>query len=224
MITALVPAAGLSRRLGLNKLLLSFKGKPLIAHAVDTLLASAVDEIIVVLGHEANQVRATIAEKRVSFVENRDYHGGLGSSVRAGFAAIPLHTTAIMIYLADQPLLEPEDVNFLIRAFSEAVKTNKNIVVPLFRGQRGNPVIVNSSYQASILAIAGEIGCRRVIKQNPDQVLTVEMETDHVVRDIDTMEDYERLLAGVPTGDDARWKLHRGKKICTEGSKGHEDG
>ena len=196
MITALVPAAGMSTRLGRNKLLLPFKGKPLIAHAVDTLLASAVDEIIIVLGHEADQVRAAIGEKRVRFVENRDYHEGLGSSVRAGFAAVPFQTRAIMIYLADQPLLEPGDVNFLIHAFAEAGKTNKSIVVPLFGGQRGNPVILESSYKGSILAITGETGCRRVIKQNPDQVLTVEMENDHVIRDIDTPEDYERLVAG----------------------------
>ena len=99
-----------------------------------------------------------------------------------------------MIYLADQPLLEAGEVNLLIRAFAEAGRTDKSFVVPLFRGQRGNPVIVDPRYKASILAIAGETGCRRVIKQNPDQVLTVEMETDHVVRDIDTMEAYERLV------------------------------
>jgi molybdenum cofactor cytidylyltransferase len=195
MIVALLSAAGMSTRLGRNKLLLSFKGKPLIAHAVDTLLGSAVDEIIVILGYEADQVRAAVGKRRVRFVENPDYSEGLRSSVRAGFAAIPPHTSAIMIYLADQPLLEPAEVDFLIRAFAEACKTGKSIVVPFFRGQRGNPVIVNSSYQASILAIAGDIGCRRVIKQNPDQVLMVEMETDHVVRDIDTIEEYERLIA-----------------------------
>jgi molybdenum cofactor cytidylyltransferase len=195
MLTALVPAAGMSTRLGRNKLLLSFKGKPLIAHAADTLLASAVDEIIVILGYEADQVRAAIGERRVRFVENRDYAEGLSSSVRAGFAAIPSEATAIMIYLADQPLLEAGDVNYLIRAFAEAGASNKSIVVPFFRGQRGNPVIVNASYKASVLTLAGDTGCRRVIKQNPDQVITVEMETDHVVRDIDTMEEYERLLA-----------------------------
>ncbi len=195
MITALVPAAGMSTRLGRNKLLLPFKGKPLIVHAVDTLLASAVDEIIVVLGHEAERVRAAIGGKRVRFVENRDYHEGLESSVRTGFAAVPFHTRAIMIYLADQPLLEPGDVNFLIHAFAEAGRTNKSIVVPLFGGQRGNPVIVESSYKGSILAITGETGCRRLIKQHPDQVLTVEMENEHVIRDIDTTEDYERLVA-----------------------------
>jgi molybdenum cofactor cytidylyltransferase len=194
MITALIPAAGMSTRLGRNKLLLSFKGKPLIARAVDTLLASAVDDIIVILGHQAEQVRAAIGQRPVRFVENPDYPEGLSSSVRVGFATIPSGTHAIMIYLADQPLLEPGEVNFLIRAFARAGETGKSIVVPFFRGQRGNPVIVNSSYQAWILSIAGDIGCRRVIKQNPDQVLMVEMETDHVVRDIDTMEEYERLI------------------------------
>jgi molybdenum cofactor cytidylyltransferase len=193
MVSALVPAAGMSTRLGSNKLLLPFKGKPLIALAVDTLLASVVDEIIVVLGHEAERVRAAIGEKRVTFVENRDYYQGLGSSVRAGVAALPSRTDAIMIYLPDQPLLEPGELNLLIRAFAEAGKSGKNIVVPLFHGQRGNPVIVDASYQAAILAVVGDTGCRRVIKQHPDQVLTVEMKTDHVVRDIDTMEDYQLL-------------------------------
>lgn len=195
MLSALVPAAGMSTRVGRNKLLLPFKGKSLIGHAVDTLLASTVDEIIVVLGHEADEVRAAIGRKRVRFVENPDYQQGLRTSVHAGFAAVPVNTTAIMIYLADQPLLEAREVDFLVRAFAEAGKTDKNIVVPLFRGQRGNPVIVSSSYQNAILAMTDETGCRRVIKQNPDHVLTVEMETDHVVRDIDTLEAYERLVA-----------------------------
>jgi molybdenum cofactor cytidylyltransferase len=195
MLSAIVPAAGMSTRLGRNKLLLPFKGQPLIAHAVDTLMASKVDEIIVVLGHEADQVGAAIGNKSVRFVENPDYRLGLSTSVHAGFAAVPVQTTDIMIYLADQPLLEPGEVNFLIRTMVEAGKSNKSIVVPLFRGQRGNPVIVKATYKASLLAITGETGCRRLIKQNPDQVLMVEMETDHVVRDIDTIEAYDRLVA-----------------------------
>jgi molybdenum cofactor cytidylyltransferase len=194
MFSAIVPAAGMSTRLGRNKLLLPFKGRPLIAHAVDTLLASDVDEIIVVLGHEADQVRGAIAGKGVRFVENPDYRLGLSTSVRAGFAAVLGQTTGIMIYLADQPLLEPGEVDFLIYALAEAGKANKSIVVPFFRGQRGNPVIVKATYKASLLAINGDTGCRRVIKQNPDQVLTVEMETDHVVRDIDTIEAYDKLV------------------------------
>jgi molybdenum cofactor cytidylyltransferase len=195
MLSAIVPAAGMSTRLGRNKLLLPFKGQPLIAHAVNTLMASEVDEIIVVLGHDADQVREAIANKGVRFVENPDYRLGLSTSVRAGFAAVHVQTTSIMIYLADQPLLEAGEVDFLIRALAEAGKANKSIVVPLFRGQRGNPVIVKATYKASLLAITGETGCRRLIKENPDQVLAVEMESDHVVRDIDTIEAYDRLVA-----------------------------
>ena len=136
MFSAIVPAAGMSTRLGRNKLLLPFKGQPLIAHAVDTLMASEVDEIIVVLGHEADQVRGAIAGKGVRFVENPDYRLGLSTSVRAGFAAVPVQTTGIMIYLADQPLLEAGEVDFLIQAFAEAGNINKNIVVPFFRKTR----------------------------------------------------------------------------------------
>ena len=100
-----------------------------------------------------------------------------------------------MIHLADQPLLAPEEINSLIRAFAEARKLNKSIVVPFFRGRRGNPVILDSAYHEAILDVAGETGCRRVIRRNPDQVFVVEMENDHAVRDADTMEDYERLVS-----------------------------
>jgi molybdenum cofactor cytidylyltransferase len=98
-----------------------------------------------------------------------------------------------MIYLADQPLLEPEDVKRLIGAFADAREQGKSIVVPFFHGQRGNPVILDSSYKEAILEVVGEVGCKRVIKRNPDKVLVVEMETDHVVRDVDRIEDYEGL-------------------------------
>jgi molybdenum cofactor cytidylyltransferase len=193
MIAAIVPAAGMSTRMGRNKLLLAFEGKALIAQAVDTLLESEVDEIIVVLGHEADKVKEKLRGKQVTFVENSNYRQGMSTSIRAGLGAVSSGATAIMIYLADQPLLEPEDVNRLIGAFAEAREQGKSIVVPFFHGQRGNPVILDSSYKEAILEVVGEVGCKRVIKRNPDKVLVVEMETDHVVRDVDRIEDYEGL-------------------------------
>ena len=194
MITAIVPAAGMSTRMGQNKLLLPFQGKPLIGHAVDTLLASAVAEVIVVLGHDAGKLREKLAGKQVRFVDNPSYREGLSTSVRAGINAVSAQAVGIMIYLADQPLLEPDEVNLLIRAFAEARNAHKNIVVPVYHGQRGNPVIVDVSYKEAILDVVGETGCRRVIKRNPDRVLVVEMETDHAIRDVDTMEEYEKLV------------------------------
>jgi len=193
MIAAIVPAAGMSTRMGRNKLLLAFKGKPLIAQAVDTLLESEVDEVVVVIGHEADKVKAELQGRRVTIVENPNYGQGMSTSIRVGLGAVSSGARAIMIYLADQPLLEPEDVNRLTRAFAEAREHNKSIVVPFFRGQRGNPVILDASYKEAILDVVGEAGCKRVIKRNPDKVLVVEMETDHVVRDVDRIEDYEGL-------------------------------
>jgi molybdenum cofactor cytidylyltransferase len=193
MIVAIVPAAGMSTRMGRNKLLLTFNGQSLIARAVDTLLAAQVDQVVVVLGHEAEKVRAELQGKSAVFVENPNYREGLSTSVRAGLGAVPAEAEAIMICLADQPLLQTADVDLLIGAFAEAKANHKSFVVPFFRGQRGNPVVLDSLYREAILDVVGDVGCRRVIKHNPDRVYAVEMETDHVVRDVDTLEDYERL-------------------------------
>src|SRR2546421_11797084 len=110
MITAIGPAAGLSCRMGQNKLLMRFGGKSLIERAVDTLIASGVDELIVVLGHEANLVRSRLEGKRVRFVDNLDYRAGLSMSVRVGMKAAPKGSDAMMIYLSDQPLLESNEI------------------------------------------------------------------------------------------------------------------
>jgi molybdenum cofactor cytidylyltransferase len=195
MLSAIILAAGMSTRMGQNKLLLSFKGKPLIAHAVDTLLASEVDEIVVVLGHEAEKIRGQLQGKQVRLVQNPDYRDGLSTSVRVGVRAVSPQVEGIMIYLADQPLLEPADLNYIIKAFALAKQVNRSIVVPLFHGQRGNPVILNSSYREAILELVGDVGCKRLIKRYPDKVFGVEMETDHVVCDVDNIDDYEEVVS-----------------------------
>jgi molybdenum cofactor cytidylyltransferase len=205
MVSTVVLAAGMSTRMGRNKLLLSFRDKPLVVHAVDTLLASKVDEIIVVLGHESEKVWDQLeayagdaskwAEKgRVRLVKNPNYRDGLSTSVRTGVQAVSPEAGAIMIYLADQPLLEPGDVDRIIGAFASAKTENKTIAVPFFRGERGNPVILDASLRDSILGIAGEVGCKGVIKRYPEKVYAVEMENDHVVRDVDDVQAYERLV------------------------------
>jgi len=194
MITAIVPAAGLSSRMGQNKLLMPFAGKSLIERAVDTLMTSGVDEIVVVLGHEANLVRSRLEGKSVHFVDNPDYRAGLSTSVRAGMEAAPKGADAMMIYLADQPLLEADEVRRLVLAFAEAKRAGKSIVVPFFCNKRGNPVILDASYREMVLDVVGDAGCRRIIKRHPEQVFAVQMETDHVVRDVDTPEDFESLI------------------------------
>jgi molybdenum cofactor cytidylyltransferase len=205
MVSAVVLAAGMSTRMGRNKLLLTFRDKPLVVHAVDTLLASTVSEIIVVLGHEsekvcdqledyAGQVANGAQRGRVRLVKNPDYRDGLSTSVRTGVEAVSPGAVAIMIYLADQPLLEPADVDRIIAAFAVAKAENKMIVVPFFEGERGNPVILDASLRDSILGIVGDVGCKGVIKRYPEKVYAIEMENDHVVRDVDDARAYEKLV------------------------------
>jgi len=205
MVSAVVLAAGMSTRMGRNKLLLTYRDKPLVVHAVETLLASTVSEIIVVLGHESEKVWDQLescagqgtsgAQKgRVRLVKNPDYRDGLSTSVRTGVQAVCPEADAIMIYLADQPLLEPADVDRIVEGFAAAKAGNKMIVVPFFKGERGNPVILDASLRDAILGIVGDVGCKGVIKRYPEKVYAIEMENDHVVRDVDDIQAYERLV------------------------------
>jgi molybdenum cofactor cytidylyltransferase len=205
MVSVVLLAAGMSTRMGRNKLLLTFRDKPLVVHAVDTLLASKAGEIIVVLGHESEKIWDQLEDyagqapnggqwRRVRLVKNADYRDGLSTSVRAGVEAVSRETGAIMIYLADQPLLEPADVDRIIAAFTTAKAEDKMIVVPFFKGERGNPVILDASLRDSILGIVGDVGCKGVIKRYPEKVYAIEMENDHVVRDVDDVQAYERLM------------------------------
>jgi molybdenum cofactor cytidylyltransferase len=198
MISAIIPAAGLSSRMGeRNKLLLDFRGKTFIEHAVDTLLESRVGEVIVVTGYESENVKAALGPRTggVTVVHNPRYDEGMSTSIHAGVAAASPEAEAIMIFLADQPLIESADINRLIAAFYLAREQNKSIVVPFYQGQRGNPVILDSRFKADILDVVGDVGCRRIVKRNPDKVFVLEMDNDHVIRDIDSPEDYDRLLA-----------------------------
>ena len=194
MLSAIVLAAGMSTRMGRNKLLLRFRDQALIVRAVDTLLASKIDEVIVVLGHEIEAARAELKGKPVRLVQNPDYRDGLSTSVRTGVEAVSPQADGIMIYLADQPLLEPADINQIAAALTDAKKVNKSIVVPFFEGERGNPVVLDASLRVAILGIVGDVGCKGVIKRYPEKVYILDMENDHVVRDVDDIQAYERLV------------------------------
>jgi molybdenum cofactor cytidylyltransferase len=205
MVSAVVLAAGMSTRMGRNKLLLTFRDKPLVVHAVDTLLASKAGEIIVVLGYESEKVWDRLEDyagqvsnggqrRRLRLVKNPDYRDGLSTSVRTGVQAVSPEAEAIMIYLADQPLLEPGDVDRIIEAFASAKADDKMIVVPFFKEERGNPVVLDASLRDSILGIIGDVGCKGVIKRYPEKVYAIEMENDHVVRDVDDVQAYKRLV------------------------------
>lgn len=178
-----------------NKLLLPFRGKALIEHIADNVLQSGAGEVIVVIGYEANKISDLLKDRPLRMVMNENYPQGQTTSIHAGVVAAAADSSGFMICLSDLPLIAPEEYARLIRAFEASFRsTEKRILIPVYEGRRGNPVIFSTAFREDILAHQGLMGCKGIIKQNPDQVLEVEMSNDHVLRDIDTIEDYRALV------------------------------
>ena len=191
-VSAVLLAAGESRRMGArNKLTLSVNGVPLLRHTAQVLLASRLQEIVVVLGHDAQAMAALLEDLPVTLVENPAYRDGQMGSVHAGLAALEGAREGVMICLTDQPLITPADVDSLIDAFAR--RSRGSILVPTHGGARGNPIVLADAHRQEILNGGRNLGCRRLIEGNPTLVETVEMADDHVVVDLDTPEDYRNL-------------------------------
>lgn len=193
-VSAVLLAAGESRRMGArNKLLLALGGEPLVRRSAKVLLASALVEIVVVLGHEREAVAAALAGLGLPTVFNRHYGEGQMTSVHAGLAALEGAAEGVMICLADQPALTAGDIDALIAAF--AGRGEKSVVVPVFEGRRGNPLVLAARHREAILLGGRNLGCQNLVRRNPDLVKAVAWPNDHVVRDLDTMHDYRALAA-----------------------------
>jgi len=192
-VSAILLAAGESQRMGgINKLMLAVEGEPLLRHTVKTLLASRLGEVVVVLGHQAEEARILLHELEVRTVVNSHYREGQMSSVHCGLEALTRPCDGVMICLTDQPLLTAQDIDVLIDAFG---RRGASIIVPTYQGRRGNPIVFAYAHRAEILGSGRNLGCKRLIERNPELVTTVEMDADHVVIDLDTPEDYARLQA-----------------------------
>jgi CTP:molybdopterin cytidylyltransferase MocA len=199
-IAAIVLAAGRSSRMGTdNKLLAPLGGAPLVTRAVDAALASRAAPVLVVVGHDAERVRAALGDRPVAFVENARYADGLSSSLRAGVAALPAGTDGALVLLADMPRIGAHHVDRLIAAFDP--RTGRTICVPTHRAKRGNPVLWGAAFFAEIAGLAGDVGARALLDRHAAQIALVEMEDDAVLRDVDTPE--ELVEMGGRTGERA---------------------
>lgn len=171
-----------------NKLALPLDGVPLLRRSVQTLRAAKLQDVVVVLGHESERVRPLVADLDVAIAHNRDYRSGQMSSVHCGIERLARPCGGIMIALADQPLLTAADIDFLIDAFAR--RARGSILVPMYRGERGNPIVLAAEHGTAILAGERNLGCRRLIERHPDRVVAVDVENDHFVFDLDAPEDY----------------------------------
>ncbi len=186
-VAAIVLAAGQSQRMGRqNKLLAEIEGMAMVAHTVDAILASTVESVTVVLGHEADRVRDSLPSRNVTFVENPDYAEGLSASLKRGLASLPPGTDAALICLGDMPRISAAEIEYLIASY--APNQGHVICVPTHNGKRGNPVLIGRRFFAEVQDIAGDVGARTLIGSYPDLVIEVEMENDAILLDIDTPE------------------------------------
>lgn len=178
---------------GRNKLLLPLEEKTIVECAVDAILEARVDDVIVVLGHEAAAIQKVLQKRALRFTFNPNFRGGMASSIQAGVAALAPPAQTVMIALADQPLITTAEINFLIAEFARA--TEKSIGVPTFNGQRGNPVLFDLRYREELLALQGEVGGKSILARHPEAVLEVALPAGNILVDADTPEAYARLSA-----------------------------
>ncbi|MGC8469099.1 MAG: NTP transferase domain-containing protein [Acetobacteraceae bacterium] len=186
-VTALVLAAGRSRRAApLHKLLVPVRGKPMIARTVDNVLASRARPVLVVLGHEAETVAGALAGRPVGRVIAADHAEGLAASLRAGLAAVPAEARGVIVCLGDMPFVTGRVIDRLIEAFDPG--EGRTIVIPTFRGKRGNPVLWDRRFLPEMMALSGDAGARALLERHHAETVEVEMENDAVLRDFDTPE------------------------------------
>ena len=191
-IAAVVLAAGLSSRMGSNKLLSDLNGQALIQHTIGRLGKAAIDEIIVVTGHQTAEVRAVLKDHKLRFVHNENYAQGLSTSVRAGIAAAQEFDAAFVI-LGDMPLIEAADLNRMIAAFNGV--EGRSLVAPILGRKLGNPILWGQEHFVDLMALTGDRGARSLIEARRDQIVEIAVTHDGILLDADTPEALAEIRA-----------------------------
>jgi molybdenum cofactor cytidylyltransferase len=191
-IAAIVLAAGRSTRMGgSNKLIAEIGGKPLVRIATEQALASRAKPVIVVTGHQRERIEAALAGLP-------DFAEGLGTSVRAGIAAVPASADGAVVCLGDMPQVDADLIDRLIAAF--APEQGALAVVPTIQGKRGNPVLWSRRFFPDLMALEGDVGARNLIGRYGEAVTEVPVTGKAALTDIDTQEALAGLKAEIEGG------------------------
>lgn len=191
-VTAIILAAGLSRRMGeRNKLLLPINGIPMIRHMVNTYAAVTTRPVVVVTGHEAPAIEAALVGLPVVTVFNADYEQGQSTTVACGLRAVRGDTT-ILIGLGDQPLLTQDDLRRLIDAHRAA--DGSRISIPMVDQQRGNPIVIPADLHARVLADPHAPGCKKFTRAYPEHVRFHPLAARGYYADVDTPDAYTSFI------------------------------
>jgi molybdenum cofactor cytidylyltransferase len=190
-VAGVILAAGFGQRMGTVKSLLPFGGTTLLETVLNNARRSKLTNIIVVLGYASEKIRRKVQFHGCVVVVNNDYSKGQSSSLQAGIGALPKDTAGVMFLLGDQPFIDAQLIDNLIAGFRER---SRRILLPTCDGQRGNPAVVPRHVFSSIAGITGDTGLRVLFPQLQGQVWEMETGDPGILLDIDTMEDYQRLL------------------------------
>jgi molybdenum cofactor cytidylyltransferase len=185
----IILAAGASRRYGSPKLLLPWKGLPLIRHVATMAIQAGLAPVIVVAGEHAAAIREALEGHPVAVVRNSEWESGQSSSVRVGLSALPREVGAAVFLLGDQPQVPPSLPSALVELHA---RTLAPIVAPVVGGQRANPVLFDRVTFSDLLNLSDDVGGRALFSRYA--VTWLEWHDPSVLRDIDTPEDYQSLL------------------------------
>ena len=192
-VAAIILAAGRSRRMGKFKPLLPFGDKTVIESCVTNLAAAGIDQIIIVIGHRADEVRLQFKNAAVTFVLNPNPDGEMSASIALGMGAIGETKRAVLITPVDHPAVPPE----IIERILEAWGTGAKLVQPEFEGKGGHPVLIDLCYRNELTNLDPHTGLRGFFETHRAQVRRLPVESPFVARDIDTWDDYVRLHEAV---------------------------
>ena len=190
MISAILLAAGQSKRMtGENKLTKEIKGSPLIKHSIKNILASSIDELIIVLGYQKEIIEKLIDKnEKIKFVFNKDFENGMASSIKTGLNNLSEKTESFFICLGDMPMVNHNIYNQLIKS-----KDNKEIIVPTYKGQQGNPVLFNKSMKEKVLDVTGDSGAKKILELNKDKILNLEINDQSITKGFDIQDNFNSL-------------------------------
>lgn len=197
-IAGIILAAGVSSRMGEDKALLPWAGKTFLEHLLGALKNSPVGLVRVVLGPNAEAVRARVALGPGELVINPAWEKGQLSSLQAALDALPpAMVEAAVVCLVDHPCISSRLIQTLMERFFE---TRRPVVLPTYRGRRGHPVLFAAALFDELRAAPLEVGARHVVRQHAHEVLEVPTEEEGVLLNINDPAAYEKILQSSPPG------------------------
>jgi len=187
MISAILLAAGQSKRMNdENKLIKKIKGKPLIKHSVINILESSIDELIIITGHQ-NKILEKIIDKndKIKIIFNSQFKTGMASSIKIGIKSLSKKTKAFFICLGDMPMVNKQIYNQLIKFVN-----NKEVIIPTYKKQQGNPILFSITMKDKIMNIKGDEGAKEILKKNKDKILNLPINDQAIVKNYNTLDSF----------------------------------